>query len=156
LQMTPKIINTATISLEAAPTLLTEGRRAWAARGFAATIAITDAGGHLRAFERADTAPFLTVGVASDKAWTAASFGMTTHQWNQYMADPTVAALAHHPRMTPVGGGVPIMYDGSLVGGIGISGGTSDQDHAAAGATVSNAGFLEWGRFRIRWEAGGV
>src|SRR3546814_18194433 len=140
MQMTPKIINTATISLEAAQTLLTEGRRACAARGFAATIAITDAGGHLRAFERADTAPFLTVGVASDKAWTAASFGMTTHQWNQYMADPTEAALAHHPRMTHVGGSVPILYEGRLVGGIGLSSDPSDQDTSAASGTGDHQG----------------
>ncbi|MEX3982527.1 heme-binding protein [Paraburkholderia sp. EG287A] len=33
----------------------------------------------------ADTALFLTVNVAIDKAWTAASFDMATHQWNQYM-----------------------------------------------------------------------
>ena len=139
--MTQKIIDTATISLEAAQALLSEARRACAARGFAATIAITDAGGHLRAFERADTAPFLTVGVATDKAWTAASFGMTTHQWNQYMADPTVAALAHHPRMMPVGGGVPIMHEGHVLGGIGISGGTAAQDHEAAEEALRNAGF---------------
>ena len=73
--MTSPIVTTATISLEAAQTLLAEARRACAARGFAATIAITDAGGHLRAFERADAAPFLTVDVAINKAWTAASFG---------------------------------------------------------------------------------
>lgn len=140
--MTPQIIDTATISLEAAQALLAEARRACAARGFAATIAITDAGGHLRAFERADAAPFLTVGVASDKAWTAASFGMTTQLWNQYMADPAVAALAHHPRMTPVGGGVPITHEGRLLGGIGISGGTSVQDHEAAEEALRKTGFL--------------
>ncbi|MEX3943991.1 MULTISPECIES: hypothetical protein [Paraburkholderia] len=33
----------------------------------------------------ADTALFLTVDVAIDKVWTAASFDMATHQWNQYM-----------------------------------------------------------------------
>ncbi|MDK2659803.1 GlcG/HbpS family heme-binding protein [Cupriavidus consociatus] len=119
--MTSPVVTTATISLEAAQTLLGETRRACAARGFAATIAITDAGGHLRAFERADTAPFLNASVAIDKAWTAASFGMATHQWNQYMAEPAVAPLAHHPRMMPVGGGVPIIHQGRLVGGIGIS-----------------------------------
>jgi len=140
--MTQTIIDTATISLEAAQALLTEARRACSSRGFSATIAITDAGGHLRAFERADTAPFLTVGVATDKAWTAAAFGMTTHQWNQYMADPAVAGLAHHPRLTPVGGGVPIILDGRLLGGIGISGGTSVQDHEAAKEALRNAGFL--------------
>lgn len=140
--MTSQIISTTTISLEAAQALLAEARRSCAARGFAATIAITDAGGHLRAFERADTAPFLTVGVAIDKAWTAASFGMSTHQWNQYMAEPTVAPLAHHPRLTPVGGGVPIFHEGHLVGGVGVSGGTSVQDHEAAEEALRKAGFL--------------
>src|SRR5689334_25204601 len=109
--MTSPIVPTATISLEAAQALLAQARRASAARGFAATIAITDAGGHLRAFERADAAPFLTADVAINKAWTAASFGLATHQWNQYMAEPAVAPLAHHPRLMPVGGGVPIFYE---------------------------------------------
>ena len=140
--MTSQIVSTATISLEAAQALLEQARRACAARGFAATIAITDAGGHLRAFERSDSAPFLTVDVAIDKAWTAASFGMATQQWNQYMAEPAVAPLAHHPRLTPVGGGVPIYHEGQLVGGIGVSGGTSDQDHEAAEEALRQAGFL--------------
>ncbi|MGF6852401.1 GlcG/HbpS family heme-binding protein [Paraburkholderia sp. CI3] len=141
--MTSQIISTTTISLEAAQALLAEARRACAARGFAATIAITDAGGHLRAFERSDSVPFLTVDVAIDKAWTAASFGMATHQWNQYMAEPTVAPLAHHPRLTPVGGGVPIFHEGRLVGGIGVSGGTSVQDHEAAEEALRHAGFMQ-------------
>lgn len=97
----------------------------------------------MRAFERADTAPFLTVDVAIDKAWTAASFGMATHQWNQYMAEPAVAPLAHHPRLTPVGGGVPLFHEGRLMGGIGVSGGTSVQDHEAAEEALRNAGFLQ-------------
>lgn len=140
--MTSPIVPTATISLEAAQALLAQARRASAARGFAATIAITDARGHLRAFERADAAPFLTADVAINKAWTAASFGMTTHQWNQYMAEPAVAPLAHHPRLMPVGGGVPIFYEGRLVGGIGISGGSAAQDHEAAEEALRKAGFV--------------
>ncbi|SFQ25049.1 heme-binding protein [Ralstonia sp. NFACC01] len=140
--MTSPIVPTATISLEAAQALLAQARRASAARGFAATIAITDAGGHLRAFERADAAPFLTADVAINKAWTAASFGLATHQWNQYMAEPAVAPLAHHPRLMPVGGGVPIFYEGRLVGGIGISGGSAAQDHEAAEEALRNEGLL--------------
>ncbi|MDH6146463.1 uncharacterized protein GlcG (DUF336 family) [Paraburkholderia sp. WSM4179] len=35
------------------------------------------------------------------------------------MAEPTVAPLAHHPRLTPVGGGIPNFHEGRLVGGIG-------------------------------------
>ena len=133
---------TPTLSLETAHELLGHARAACAQRGFAATIAITDAGGHLRAFERADTAPFLTAEVAMDKAWTAASFGMSSHQWNQYMSEPTVAPLAHHPRVLPVGGGVPIVLDGKLAGGVGISGGTSVQDHEAAEAALQALGLV--------------
>lgn len=140
--MTSHTLPTAALSLEAANALIAAARRACTARGFAATIAITDAGGHLRAFERADAAPFLTVGVAIDKAWTAASFGMTTHQWNQYMGVPAVAPLAHHPRLMPVGGGAPLMLDGRLIGGIGISGGTSEQDHQAAEEALRSFGLL--------------
>lgn len=141
--MKSPIVSTATISLEAAQALLAEARQACADRGFAATIAITDAGGHLRAFERSDSVPFLTVDVAIDKAWTAASFGMATHQWNQYMAEPAVAPLANHPRLMPVGGGMPIFHEGRLIGGIGISGGTSVQDHEAAEEALRRAGLAQ-------------
>lgn len=140
--MTTQTLATSALSLDASFTLLATARKACADRGFSATIAITDAGGHLRAFERADAAPFLTAGVAMDKAWTAASFGMSTHQWNQYMGEPTVAPLAHHPRLTPVGGGVPIFAAGVLLGGIGISGGTSLQDHEAAEEALRALGLL--------------
>ncbi|WP_201192488.1 GlcG/HbpS family heme-binding protein [Pseudomonas fluorescens] len=130
--MTLQSLTTPQLNLESAYELLAQARRACKERGFAACVAITDAGGHLRVFERADTAPFLTVGVAIDKAWTAASFGISTSQWNLYMSEPSVAQLANHPRLTPVGGGVPIIVDGQLAGGIGISGGSSAQDHDAA------------------------
>ena len=65
---------------------------------------------------------FLTVDVAIDKAWTASSFGYATHVWNDYItADPKVAPLAYRPRMVAVGCGYPILEDGKLIGGIGIS-----------------------------------
>jgi uncharacterized protein GlcG (DUF336 family) len=138
--MTTHHLNNPSLTLDAAQALLRHARAACAERGFAATIAITDAGGHLRAFERADEAPFLTVSVAIDKAWTASSFGMSTQQWNGYMAEPTVAPLAHHPRLSAVGGGVPLFLDGKLAGGIGISGGSSVQDHDAAEAALRAMG----------------
>jgi uncharacterized protein GlcG (DUF336 family) len=140
MHMTSQLIDNSSISLQAAQALLAAARSACAARGFDATIAITDAGGHLRAFERADAAPFLTADVAIDKAWTAASFGMATQQWNAYMADPAAAPLAHHPRLMPVGGGLPLFHQGRLVGGIGISGGSAVQDHEAAEEALRQAG----------------
>ncbi|NWB98348.1 heme-binding protein [Pseudomonas gingeri] len=141
--MTVQTITTTQLSLDAVHELLAKARQACAARGFAATIAVTDSGGHLQVLERADNVPFLTVAVATDKAWTAASFGMSTSQWNQYMAEPTVAPLAHHPRLTPVGGGVPIIIDGQIAGGIGISGGSSVQDHEAAEEALRAMNLME-------------
>jgi uncharacterized protein GlcG (DUF336 family) len=104
-------------------------------------IAVTDDGGHLIAFERADATPFLAAEVAVNKAWTAASFGLDTMIWNQVVAQPATAPLANHPRVMPVGGGVPIVVDGHVVGGIGISGGNAQQDHDVAVAALKAAGF---------------
>jgi uncharacterized protein GlcG (DUF336 family) len=134
-------INQPSISAEAARALVAEARAASAELGIAVTIAVTDAGGHLKVFDRADDAPFLTVDVAIDKAWTAASFGLATHVWNAILADSNVAPLAHRPRLVPVGGGSPIVKDGKLIGGIGISGGNALQDQQAAERALKKLGF---------------
>ena len=109
--------------------------------GFEAAGAVVDATGALRAFERSDGAPFLTAEVATNKAWTAASFGYATHTWNDYLADPKIAPLQNLPRMMPVGGGYPLMVDGRLVGGLGISGGSYTQDQDAAEIALKEVGF---------------
>jgi len=105
------------------------------------TIAITDATGCLKAFERSDDAPFLTVDVAIDKAWTAASFGLPTHMWNSILVDGKVAQLAHRPRFVAVGGGCPIIEGAKVVGGLGISGGSALQDQQAAEIALKSLGF---------------
>ncbi|MER6872118.1 heme-binding protein [Amycolatopsis sp. NPDC000673] len=109
------------VTQAAAAALVAAVHGAAARIGFAAAVAITDAGGHLKAFDRADDAPFLTAEVAFEKAWTAASFRIPTHTWNEYVADPRVAPPAGHPRMTAVGGGCPIVENGQCVGGLGRS-----------------------------------
>jgi uncharacterized protein GlcG (DUF336 family) len=63
--------------------------------GFDAAVAVTDATGNLRAFQRADGAPFFTTEVAVSKAWTAASCEIATHIWNDYIAEPMLAPLAN-------------------------------------------------------------
>ncbi|MDH0864394.1 heme-binding protein [Mitsuaria sp. GD03876] len=132
---------TASITRDAALSLLAAARDSSREIGIEVAIAITDAGGHLVAFERSDAAPFLTAGIAIDKAWTAASFGLDTLTWNHVVAAPVTAPLAHHPRVMAVGGGVPILVDGRIVGGVGISGGNAQQDHDAALAALRATGF---------------
>ena len=131
----------ASISRSAAMGLLQAARVASADIGIEVTIAITDAGGHLKALERLDSAPFLTVNVAIDKAWTAASFGQPTHVWTAILENKAVSQLAHQPRLVGVGGGYPIIANGQVVGGIGISGGNALQDQQAAEVALKALGF---------------
>jgi len=131
----------ASITRVAAQALMDAARTASREIGIHVTIAVTDAAGHLKAFERDDSAPFLTVDVAIDKAWTAASFGVGTHVWNMILGDSKVAQLAHRPRMVAVGGGCAIVEAGKVVGGIGISGGNAVQDQQAAEMALKALGF---------------
>ncbi|WP_063129797.1 GlcG/HbpS family heme-binding protein [Nocardia fusca] len=137
----PKTHNVPSINRAAAVALVEAVRAAAAEAGIEVATAITDAGGHLVAFERADTVPFLAAEVAVDKAWTAASFRLATHSWNALVSDPRVAPLAHHPRLLAVGGGFPLFDNGVCVGGLGISGGSAEEDENAAHVALRAQGF---------------
>jgi uncharacterized protein GlcG (DUF336 family) len=134
------------VTQAAAAALIAAVRTAAARIGFTAAIAVTDQAGHLKAFDRADDAPFLTAEVAVDKAWTAASFRIPTHTWNDYLGNPRIAPLAGHARLMAVGGGYPITDNGRCVGGLGISGGTYEQDQQAAEEALAALGFELPGR----------
>lgn len=136
-----KTVATASITRDAALELISASRAAAKDIGIEVAIAVTDAGGHLIAFERANASPYLTADVAIDKAWTAASFGLGTHVWSSIISDAKVAQLAHRPRMVAVGGGLPIKVSGQMVGGIGISGGNAEQDQQAAEIALRALGF---------------
>lgn len=132
---------TASINRDAAQALIEAARVASRDIGIQVTIAVTDAGGHLSALARDDGAPFLSVNVAIDKAWTATSFGLPTHVWADVIGNPAVAQLAHQPRLVAVGGGLPIVSAGRVVGGIGISGDNAEQDRQAAEVALKQLGF---------------
>ena len=140
--MMTKSIATASINRDAAVALIDAAIDAAREIGIEAAVAVVDATGNLRAFERTDGAPFLTVDVSIDKAWSSASFGYPTHVWNDYVSnDPKVTPLAYRPRMVAVGGGYPILENGKLIGGIGISGGNYQQDQDACVAALRKLGF---------------
>jgi len=135
-------VSLSSISSEAARALIGAALAASREIGFEAAIAVTDAGGHLRSFERSDNCPFLTVDVAIDKAWTAVSFGISTDRWADIISDnPKVSQLSHRPRLVAVGGGLPIIENGRVIGGIGISGGTAVQDEQACLIALKELGF---------------
>ena len=105
-------------------------------------IAVTDESGDLKGFHRMDGAPMLSIGIAQDKAYTAASFGMPTHVWFDFIKDdpPLLHGIVHTPRLTVFGGGYPIKENGEMIGAIGLSGGHYKQDMECAVAALKAIG----------------
>jgi uncharacterized protein GlcG (DUF336 family) len=141
LQQIVKAIPAASVTCDAANALIEAALKASRDMGFDAAVAVVDATGNLRAFQRADGAPFLAAEVAVNKAWTAASCGIATHVWNDYIADPKLAPLANIRKLMAVGGGFPLFHGGMLIGGIGVSGGSHEQDRQAASTALGSLGF---------------
>ena len=121
----------ASITQTAAASLIAATMEAARRIGFEPVVAITDVAGNLKAFERSDRSSYLAVHIAIDKAYTAASFGLATHEWVGLTEDHNSANLKLVPRVIAVAGGFPIKVDGMVVGGLGISGGDYKQDQQA-------------------------
>jgi glc operon protein GlcG len=135
------LIESKSVSLAAAEQVAQAARDAARAAGFAMCICVTDPSGEPVVTLRMDGAPRLSASIAANKAWSVTSFnGMPTHiWWSAIENDPSlVNGITNTPRLIIFGGGVPIMAGGQLVGAIGVSGGTSDQDReiAEAGAAT--------------------
>ena len=110
--------------------------------GLKMCIAITDESGDLKAFRRMDGAPKLSIQIAEDKAYTAASFGLPTHVWYDFIKNdpPLLHGITHTPRLIVFGGGFPIVLEGEVVGAIGLSGGHYNQDMECARAALQAIG----------------
>jgi glc operon protein GlcG len=107
-----------------------------ASRGVAPVIAVVDAGGELVYLHRPDAAQVASVGVATDKARTAAIYRRPSKDFEEQAANGRPSAL-HLARAVPLQGGIPIVSDGEVVGAIGVSGASSadeDQELAQIGA----------------------
>ena len=104
-------------------------------------IAVVDEGGHLLAFSRMDGGKISSVQVALTKAVSAATRRSPTGPMPSAQ-DPSVLLsiglpLATGGSITPIRGGLPIVVDGQVVGGIGVSSGTEDQDVECAEAGLA-------------------
>jgi uncharacterized protein GlcG (DUF336 family) len=108
--------------------------------GIKVNIAVVDAGGNLAAFLRMPGAFLHSIEIAIDKAYTAAGFGLPTRAWTEALAahSPAVrAGIPMRPRMVCFGGGLPLRHEGRLIGGIGVSGGSEEEDETCARAGLS-------------------
>ena len=127
----------ATLTLADA-TRITEAARTHAAElGTPVTITVVDGGGNVRTQTRMDGARFGTLNVSANKAFTAAAFGAPTKVLTDLVQPGAPLfgfADAMGGRFVGFAGGIPLVRDDEVVGAIGISGGSVDQDQAIADA----------------------
>jgi glc operon protein GlcG len=116
-------------------------------RGATVVIAVVDDGGQLILLERLDDTQVASVEVAIGKARTAAIFRRPSKEFEDQVRNGRVAALAL-PGATPLQGGIPITVEGKVIGAIGASGNSpqEDEDIALAGAALTPVAVQEEGK----------
>jgi uncharacterized protein GlcG (DUF336 family) len=98
-------------------------------------IAILDDGGHLLGFLRMDGATPANAAIAVDKGRTAATSRRSSGSWEERVKGGRTSMLKM-PGILPVQGGLPIVVDGTCVGGIGVSGVQSHEDEQICQAGI--------------------
>jgi len=102
-------------------------------------IAVTDESGHLIKFERMDGGKVSSISIAIDKAFTGAVARQGTHIYNQLCVPGSQTFGIHttnNGHFCIIGGGLPVLVDSEIVGGIGVSSGTAEQDLVCAEAAI--------------------
>ncbi len=127
------------ITIEAAQRIVTAAEAKAREMNIPMSIAVVDSDGTLKAFSRMDGAALLSVQIAQDKAYTAISFGMATHEWYDFVKDdpPLLHGIVKTDRLIIFGGGYPIKTEVGIIGGIGVSGGHYSQDMQVAQAALA-------------------
>jgi len=132
--------NASSLDLADARRIIAAGERKATEMGIPYNIAVADAGGGLVAHVRMDGAWLGSVDIAINKAWTARAFDMSTED----IAHITQSGqqgfglnTTNDSKVVIFGGGIPIKRDGAVIGAVGASGGSVEQDIAVARAAVS-------------------
>lgn len=129
------------LSIEDARLLIDGAREKATEIGIPMCIAIVDESGQLIAFERMDGGKVTSAIIAQDKAFTAAGARKATHEYNKACQPGNLVFGIHTAiggRLCVVGGGFPVSVNGEVVGGIGLSSGTPQQDMDCAQAGIDH------------------
>ncbi len=126
------------LTLEAAKKIAAAAETEAKKRGATVVIVVVDDGGHLLLLERLDDTQVASVEVGIGKARTAAIFRRPSKVFEDQVRDGRVAALAL-PGATPLQGGVPIVFEGKVIGAIGVSGNTPQEDEDIAKVEAASA-----------------
>ena len=108
-------------------------------------VAVLDDGGHLKVLKREDNASILRPQIAIGKAWGAVGMGESSRALGERLKERPafLGALStmSQGKVVPVPGGVLIMDGNEIVGAVGVSGGTAEEDEACAIEGIKAAGF---------------
>ena len=131
------------ITLEEAQRIISAAEEKARQMGRPMNIAVMDAGRNLVAFYRMDGAWVASTDIAIDKAFTSAGRGLTTRKIGE-MAQPGQPLFGINTtnggRIVIFAGGVPLTREGGVIGAVGVSGGTVDEDEEVAEAGVAALG----------------
>lgn len=129
------------LSIEDAYVLIEGARNKANEIGVPMCISIVDESGNPIAFERMNGGKVTSAIIAGDKAYTAAAARKATHEYNEVCKPGSLAFGIHTAiggRLCVVGGGLPVFVNGEVVGGIGLSSGTPQQDMECAQAGIDH------------------
>ena len=125
------------ITLEQAKKVLAGAEAEAKKNSWNVVISIVDTGGQLVAMQRLDNTQFGSIDVARDKAYSAVAFRRPTKAFQDAVAQGGEnLRILKIGGASPLEGGIPIVVDGKLIGGVGVSGVTSQQDAQIARAGI--------------------
>jgi glc operon protein GlcG len=139
----PDVVSMTAVSLGAAQRVVDGAIASAVSQEVAVCIAVCDPSGEPIVTVRMDGAPRLSAGIALNKAYSVTAFnGLPTHAWWPLLADDPalVHGFTQTPRLVVFPGGVAIRIGGSLVGAVGVSGGSVVQDRIIAEAGAAQVG----------------
>ena len=125
------------IGLETARRIIAAAEKKAEEIGQPMNVAVVDEGGNLVAFERMENAWLGSIDISQKKAWTSRAFDITTKDLgtNSQSGDQFFGIHASNDGKVMIfAGGIPLKTGGKVVGAIGVSGGSGEQDHAVAEA----------------------
>jgi uncharacterized protein GlcG (DUF336 family) len=136
------LITERNLSLAMAKTIaeatLTEGK----SKGFNTAAAVVDRAGQVLVLLRDEKATAQVLEMARRKAYTARMFRTSTLEFQKRTSDPTLAAQRDVSEILALGGGVPIQIGTEVIGGVGSSGSSQEQDDACARAGIAKVAEL--------------
>src|SRR6201998_3714163 len=128
------------INLETARRVIVAAEQRAKEIGQPMNIAVVDAGGNLVSHVRMDGAWIGSIDISINKAWTSRAFEIATKDLAQHSQSGGQffgIHVSNHGRIMIFAGGIPLKRGGKVVGAVGVSGGSGEQDHSVAEAAAN-------------------